>query len=235
MRRTIQEVRDEIEQRRAAYEKTKKRQRQRLLGTVPLAIAAVVCAALLVPWTDMSVPPDAPASPPAHPDVPQSGQPTTPVDPMDPQEPPKGGNPSWPLNIYMGGACYSDGVDSFDELLEQAELIIMGTVVDALESSPATETATVRVDTIYRGEKSLTDIQLYQLKGSHTVKVGRTYLLFLNKQGGDVENAFYSIGGYQGTIAYDAVRGGVSVNDACIDEEDVLAWLKKAAVIAPTD
>lgn len=233
MRRTTQQVRAELEERRAAYERTKKRQRQRLLCTVPLAVTALICAAVLVPWTDMLAPPDLPASSPNQPDAPQS------ADPLDPTDPPKGGDPFWPLDVYMGGGSYSDGVDSFKELLEAAELIVVGTVVDTASASSVSETATVRVDTVYRddgdemrrGGKDTAEIRLYQLKQGHTVKVGRSYLLFLKKQAGDDKDAFYVIGGGQGAIGYDTASGRVSASSPRIDEEDVRAWLDTAIAI----
>lgn len=232
MRRSIPEVRAELERRRASYEKQKRRRRMRLLGALPVLIVAVVLTVGLVPWSDMLAPADPPTAP-AEPTSPNPDYRGEPMAPMDPGDPPKGNETiTPPLDVNMGGlygdACYSDSVDSFEELLEAAELIVIGTVVDSIDASYVAQTATVRVDSTYRayGETPLTEIRLYQLKDGNTVSVGRTYLLFLKKQSGDDDNAFYSVGGAQGRMTCDAGGASIGVSDARIDEQAVLAWLK---------
>lgn len=230
MRRNLDEVRAELARRRTAYEINKRKRRQRLLYGMPVLVLALVLTAVLVPWVALT----GRVEPPATPAEPTSPNPGNLDDPMDPAEPPKASEPTSPEpganmgNIY-GNACDSDGVDSFAELLETAELIVMGTVVSVTEPSPTTETATVRIDATYRayGDAALPELRLYQLKAGHTVSVGQTYLLFLKKQTEDAADTFYSIGGGQGTLLYDAENERVIAADAHIDAWEALAWLRE--------
>jgi hypothetical protein len=117
-------------------------------------------------------------------------------------------SPDVPLH---GSASYRDGVDSFEELLEMADLIAVGTVVSTDVSSPLTETARVRIEAIWRAPEDVpSEIVLYQMKDSHTATVGGRYLLLLKVQTEGEKDAFYSIGGGQGTLHYDAASGRVS-------------------------
>ena len=195
MRRSIQEVRAELEIRRCAYEKQKRERRRRLLYTVPVLTLAIVIATVLLPWGELM-------SSPPPPESPYHG---------DPGDPPKSTDPTSPDDPTHGSASYRGGVDSFEELLEVAELIAVGTVVSTDAPSPLTETATVRIEAVYRAPEGVpSEIALYQMKDSHTASVGCRYLLFLMAQTEGETDAFYSIGGGQGTLLYDAESGRVS-------------------------
>lgn len=136
-------------------------------------------------------------------------------------------SPDAPLH---GSASYCDGVNSFEELLEAADLIVVGTVVSTDTSSPLTETARVRIETVYRAPEGVpSEIALYQMKDSHTASVGCRYLLFLKVQTEGETDAFYSIGGGQGTIGY--TNGHVSGTSPVIDADEVIAWLAQVKPI----
>lgn len=207
MRRNINEVREELERRRIAYERQRRARRRRLLYTVPIVLVALVLMTALLPWGEL-------ISPPSPPESPYHSGPSDPPKSTDPQEPQASrppDDPASPSDPLHGSASYRGGVDSFEELLEVAELIAVGTVVSTDALSPLTETATVRIEAVWRAPEGVpSEIALYQMKDSHTASVGCRYLLFLMAQTEGETDAFYSIGGGQGTLLYDAESGRVS-------------------------
>lgn len=223
----MDEVRAELKRRHETYEKRKRERRRRLLYTAPALALALVITTVLLPWGDWFSPVSLPGSPyPSDPtdprDPPKSTAPSEPQEPLTPDMPT---SPDAPLH---GNASYHDGVDSFDALVEAADVILLGTVVSTVQPSSVTETARVRVEKIYAlgaGIGVADEIELYQMQQSHTVSRGKTYLLFL-KQQADLPGAFYSIGGGQGTIDY--TNGRVSVTSHVIDTDEVTAWLAQA-------
>lgn len=254
MRRSMDEVRAELQARHAAYENEKRRKRRHLLVALPVLVIVLTLSVTLAPWLGRTTPPIKPNSPGAPTDQAPPSEPTTPDDPttpedpeepmepQDPSDPPKASEPTLPGDIYTGekgnielplggvGKDYtsvSDGVDSFLELVEVADMIVIGTVTSVTEPSPLTETANVRVDEVCFSDEDiavLDEIRLYQMKSGYTVRVGKTYLLFLKKQADDNKDTFYSIGGGQGTIDY--TSGRVSVSSPRINPDDVIAWLE---------
>ena len=227
MRRTIDEVRAELETRRVSYENKKRERRQRMLYAVPVfVLALVLCTALL--------PLDAWLSPLPPPESPYPGDPSSPPLPIEPDEPSSPDDPTEPMDpgaldtTLHGSASYKESADSFEVLLEAADLIIVGTVTDTHRASSITETATVRVEAVWRTPSGGVprEIYLYQMKDSHTVTVGGRYLLFLKVQTEGVLDTYYSIGGGQGSLCYDAESGRVS-GYGVIDGEAATNWLEK--------
>ena len=217
MRRSIEQIRDELQRRQRDYEKARRARRRQLCVGASALVLCLVIGAVLLPWSDLVSRPE----PPTASSDPPKGEPTTPYNPGVPQSvapstPPKAQEPG----TTYGDTCYSDGVESFDELVEQADVIVLAKVVETVEPSPTTQTATLRVIAALRdlGEALPEEISLYQMQGSGTVQVGASYLLFLKQQVG-VEHAFYSIGGGQGTLGYDGGRivsaqQGISLEEA---------------------
>ncbi len=219
MRRNMDEVRAELERRRIVYERQKRERRKRLLYTAPIVLLALALSVTLLPWGDL-------ISPSTPPGAPHYAEPTDPRDPPQSVEPSGPQDPSSPEDPSHGSASYRGSVDSFDELVEQADLIVVGTVVSTEAPSSLTETATVRVEAVWRAPEGVpSEIYLYQMKDSYTVAVGGRYLLFLQVQTEGALDGWYSIGGGQGSLSYDAASGRVSGHDV-IDGEAATRWLK---------
>lgn len=226
MRRSMDEVRAELQARHAAYENEKRRRNRQLLVTLPVLVIVLTLSVTLIPGLGRTTPPMTPNSPGAPTDEATPSDPTMPEEP----DPPQSIAPSAPGSTGWGDsdAIVADGVDSFAELLEKADLIIVGTVISSTMPTPYTETATVRVDKAFRAWNGEVpeEIKLYQIKEYDTVTAGNTYLLFLGKQADGPAEAFYAVGGDQGVIGYDAESGEIGAPDAHIDAADVYAWLQ---------
>lgn len=94
---------------------------------------------------------------------------------------------------------YADGYNTFKELIDNADLIVRGTVENVTQVSELAVSTTFKIDDYIKGDSQET-IEIMELVADHLV-VGESYLLTLKPS--YLENSYYIMGGYQGIFTYD--------------------------------
>lgn len=95
-------------------------------------------------------------------------------------------------------ALYINTVDTIDQLIDEAQIIIMGEVINQREHEAGLSIISeVKVKEIYLGEVENDVIEVLQLKGENVVKDDKAYVLALKRQG-DIYNQYFVLGGTQG-------------------------------------
>lgn len=99
----------------------------------------------------------------------------------------------------LTSASYADGYNSFKELIDNADLIVRGTVENVTQKSELAVSTTFKIDEYIKGD-SQASIEIMELVSDHLV-VGESYLLTLKPS--YLENSYYIMGGNEGAFVDD--------------------------------
>ncbi len=128
-------------------------------------------------------------------------------------------------NIVVN-ASYSDSAESFEELENTADFIVMATV-ESVEKRIAGQVATLSVSEIFKGNVQQS-ILLYQTLDDDNVKVGKEYILFMNEQTGDeAQNDYYPVAGGRGVVlVYESSNETiVEIDSEKLNSQALIEWL----------
>ena len=117
------------------------------------------------------------------------------------------------IDFYVS---YGDGSKSLNEMQQNSDAIIIGTVISEKEVSPLAVEATVAVSKVIKG-KQFDEIEIHQMKNEDTLQLNEEYILFLGAQGDGKENSFYIKGGLQGAFLNE--NGSLSIKDSIMSQE----------------
>lgn len=123
-------------------------------------------------------------------------------------------------------ATYSDVAENFSQLSANADHIVRATVNSAYNKSSVTQTSTLTINEVYKGNVP-DNIVLYQIANDNTVVEQEEYILFLNKQSKSTteDNVFYPVGGGQGVMRVDHEDKAVYANSEKLLGEELDVWL----------
>lgn len=128
-------------------------------------------------------------------------------------------------------ATYSDAVENFVQLENNAEYIVCATVVSTNMKSKIAQEAELSVNEVYKGTVSDT-ITLYQIATDNLVESGKQYILFMNPQWPDnlEREVYYPVGGGIGVLEVEASTMNIYVDEERIISSDLAAWVEENLV-----
>lgn len=100
--------------------------------------------------------------------------------------------------VLISGS-HSDGYNTFKELIDNADLIVRGTVENVTQKSELAVSTTFKINDYIKGDAQET-IEIQELVSDHLI-VGESYLLTLKPS--YLENSYYIMGGYEGAFIDD--------------------------------
>ncbi|MCD9020572.1 hypothetical protein [Cohnella silvisoli] len=137
-----------------------------------------------------------------------------------------------PLQGVMAvDGIYGDISRSLQEMQENSDTIVYGTVLSQEHPNDMVVLSNVEVIKQWKGEVTHQTVIIHQF-ASDALEVGKNYYLYLGKQGGAKENSYFIKGGHQGDILVD--NGKLVSHDSTIKDEitklesDVSSFAKNA-------